>query len=240
MSDPLHQFVITPIFKLKIAGHDLSFTNSSLAIMICTVLICALFGLGVRKKALIPNRLQALVESSYAIIAGTVRENIGTAGMQYFPFIFSVFFLILAGNLLGMIPHMFTFTSHIIVTFVLALIVMSFITILGFVKHGVKFLGVFAPKGLPTWLIPFIAPIEIISYLVRPISLSIRLAANMTAGHIVLKIFAGLSLVGGTYGAMTILLNSAITGLEVVVAVIQAYIFTILTCVYLNDAVNLH
>ena len=240
MLDPLHQFVIQPIFKLNIAGYDLSFTNSSLAVMSAVVLICGLFLFGLRNKSLVPDRLQALIEETYLLIAGLIDNNVGTQGRQYFPFVFSIFFFVLFGNLLGMVPYMFTFTSHIIATFTLAMVVFLFVTILGIVKHGFKFLSLFAPPGLPKFLLPAIVPIEMISYLARPISLAVRLFANMMAGHTMMKVFAGFSAMLGVYGFLPIGVNVILSGFEIVIAIIQAYVFTILTCVYLNDAIHLH
>ncbi|MBR1733955.1 MAG: F0F1 ATP synthase subunit A [Alphaproteobacteria bacterium] len=240
MLDPLHQFVIQPIFKINVAGYDLSFTNSSLAVISAVVLICGIFSFGLRNKSIVPNRLQAFIEQSYLLIAGLIDNNVGTQGRQYFPFVFSIFFFVLFGNLLGMIPYMFTFTSHIIATFTLAMIVFLFVTILGIVKHGFSFLSLFAPKGLPKFLLPAIVPIELISYLARPISLAVRLFANMMAGHTMMKVFAGFAAMLGAFGILPIGVNIILTGFEIVIAMIQAYVFTILTCVYLNDAIHLH
>lgn len=240
MLDPLHQFVIQPIFKINVVGFDLSFTNSSLAVVSAVVLICALFSFGLRNKSLIPDRLQAFVEETYLLIAGLIDNNVGTQGRQYFPFVFSIFFFVLFGNLLGMVPYMFTFTSHIIATFTLAMVVFLFVTILGIVKHGFKFLSLFAPKGLPNFLLPAVVPIEMISYLARPISLAVRLFANMMAGHTMMKVFAGFAAMFGVYGFIPIGVNVILTGFEIIIAIIQAYVFTILTCVYLNDAIHLH
>ncbi len=240
MLDPLHQFVIQPIFKINVAGFDLSFTNSSLAVISAVVLICALFSFGLRNKSLVPDRLQAFIEETYLLIAGLIDNNVGTQGRQYFPFVFSIFFFVLFGNLLGMVPYMFTFTSHIIATFTLAVVVFLFVTLLGIVKHGFKFLSLFAPKGLPPFLLPAVVPIEMISYLARPISLAVRLFANMMAGHTMMKVFAGFTAMFGVYGFIPIGVNVILTGFEIIIAIIQAYVFTILTCVYLNDAIHLH
>lgn len=241
MHDPLHQFVIKPLVKINVGGYDLSFTNSSLAVLSAVLLIVVLFSFGMRKKSLVPNRLQAFVEQTYLLITGLIDNNVGVQGRQYFSFVFSIFFFVLFGNLLGMLPYMFTFTSHIIATFTLAMVVFLFVTILGIVKHGFHFLSLFAPKGLPTFLMPLIVPIEMISYLTRPISLAVRLFANMMAGHTMMKVFAGFATMMGIYGcALPIGVNVILTGFEIVIAIIQAYVFTILTCVYLNDAIHLH
>ena len=240
MLDPLHQFVIQPIFKINVGNVDLSFTKSSFSVLVAVVSIYALFSMGIGQRRLVPNRLQALVELSYELVAGMIETNVGKKGLQYFPFVFSVFFFVLFGNLIGMIPYMFTYTSHIIVTFTLAMVVFLFVTILGFVKHGMKFFSIFAPKGLPVFLFPLLVPIEMISYLSRPVSLAVRLFANMMAGHTMMKVFAGFAAMLGVYGFAPILVNVILTGFEIVIAMLQAYVFTILTCVYLNDAVHLH
>lgn len=239
--DPLHQFVISPIFKIEVGGVDLSFTNSSLAITIAVAGIMLLFSFGLRRKTIVPSRLQSLLEIGYDMVSGLINENVGKEGLRYIPFVFSIFVFILFGNLLGLIPYMFTFTSHIIVTFTLAVIVMLFITVLGIVLHGAKFFTLFAPVGMPLILRMFLAPIEIISYMSRPVSLSIRLFANMMAGHMMMKIFAGFAvMLGAFFGVVPVLANVVLTGFELMIAMLQAYVFTILTCVYLNDAVHLH
>lgn len=238
--DPLHQFVIQPICKMDINGWDLSFTNSSLAIVISVACTMIVFMFGLKKRSIVPNRIQAGLEIAFNMIADLINDNVGKEGMKYFPFVFSVFCFILFGNLLGMIPYMFTFTSHIVVTFTLAMVVILFVTILGLIKHGVKFFSLFLPSGVPMVMAPFLAPIEIISYLSRPVSLAIRLFANMMAGHTMMKVFAGFAVMLGTWGFMPVLINVALTGLEIFIAALQAYVFAILTCVYMNDAVNLH
>lgn len=240
MLDPLHQFVIQPIFKINVKGIDLSFTNSSLAVVVAAASICVLFAFGIKNKSLAPNRLQAFIEKTYILISGLIDNNVGIQGRQYFPFVFSIFFFVLFGNLTGMAPYMFTFTSHIIATFALAMVVFLFVTILGIAKHGFKFLSLFAPKGLPPFLLPLIVPVEMISYLARPLSLAVRLFANMMAGHTMMKVFAGFAAMLGAYGFLPIGVNVILTGFEIVIAIIQAYVFTILTCVYLNDAIHLH
>ncbi len=240
MIDPLHQFVVSPLLKLEVGGVDLSFTNSSLAVLIAVALTFVLFLCGLRKGGMIPNRIQAFVEIIYGFISETITGNTGTAGLKYFPFVFSIFFFVLLGNLLGMVPYMFTFTSHIIVTFTLAMIVFLFVTILGIVLHGFHFFSLFMPKGVSIFLAPILVPVEMISYLARPVSLSVRLFANMLAGHIMMKVFAGFVVMMGIFGIAPMAVNVVLTGLEVVISMLQAYIFTVLTCVYLNDAVNLH
>ncbi|MDR2766584.1 MAG: F0F1 ATP synthase subunit A [Holosporaceae bacterium] len=240
MSDPLHQFVISPIWRINVGGVDLSFTNSALSVLAAVVAIGVFLLLGLKDKKLVPDRWQALVEMLHDLVAQLVRSNVGDSGMRYFPFVFSVFIFVLFGNLLGMIPYMFTFTSHIIVTFTLAMAVFLFVTVLGIVLHGRRFFSLFAPKGLPKFLLPLVAPVEMISYLSRPVSLAVRLFANMMAGHTMMKVFAGFSVMLGLGGVAPIAVNVILTGFEIVIALLQAYVFTILTCVYLNDAVHLH
>lgn len=239
--NPLHQFEIQKLVNLNLFGYDISFTNSALFMMIAICGLSALFLYSSTKYRTIPNRLQALVEISYNLIAGMVNDNAGKEGMRFFPLIFSVFFFVLGGNLLGMIPYTFTYTSHIIVTFGLAMMVFLFVTILGFVIHGFHFFGFFVPKGVSIFLTPIIVPVEIISYLSRPVSLSIRLFANMMAGHTMLKVFAGFCVsLGVVYGIAPLAINILLTGFEIVISCLQAYIFTILSCIYLNDAIHMH
>lgn len=248
MLDPLHQFAIKKIFPITIRNMDFSFTNSSLAVLIVLILMYGVFSAGIRNKKLIPNRIQAVVEMFYKLVAELIQDNVGKEGQKYFPFVFSIFIFIFFGNLLGMIPFMFTFTSHIIVTFTLAMLVFLFVTVLGIVLHGSKFLHLFAPSGLPSYLLIVIVPIEMISYLSRPISLSVRLFANMMAGHTMMKVFAAFvtMLLASSMEAvkcvsiLPVIINTLLTAFEIVIAMLQAYVFAILTCVYLNDAVHLH
>jgi F-type H+-transporting ATPase subunit a len=243
--DPLYQFKIKPLISLHIAGYDFSFTNASLFMVLTTLAICLFIHLATRNKRLIPGRLQVSAESLFHFIADMVTTYVGKEGLKFFPYILSMFMFILVGNLIGLIPYAFTFTSHIIITFSLALFVFVGITVAGFVKHGAHFLRIFYPSGIPIYVAPLLIPVEIISYLSRPVSLSVRLFANMVAGHVMLKIFASFAvLLAGTSfipaAILPTLLNVAITGFELLVAILQAYVFTILTCIYLNDALNLH
>jgi len=232
--------VIKPIVPLEIAGVDLSFTNSSLWMGFAVLGSFALVMLGTRHAALVPGRLQSVVELAYEFIASMVRENAGKDGMKYFPFIFTLFFFILFGNMLGMIPGSFTFTSHIIVTFAMAICVVVGVTVIGFIRHGAGFLKFFVPEGAPAPMLVLLVPIEIISYCVRPISLSVRLFVNMMAGHTMLKVFAGFAIALGAFGVAPLLVATAITGLEFIIAFLQAYVFTVLTCLYLHDALYMH
>jgi F-type H+-transporting ATPase subunit a len=238
---PLEQFTIQHLVEIEVGGVNLSFTNSALCMVIVATIITLLLTLGPRKRALVPGRWQSIAELSYEFIANMVRENIGAEGRRYFPMIFTLFMFVLFGNMLGLMPYSFTFTSHIIVTFGLAMTVFVGVTILGIVKHGVKFFGFFVPAGTPVLMWPLMIPIEVISYLSRPISLSVRLFANMTAGHTLLKVFAGFIVSMGVIGGVVpFVFVVALTGLEFLIAFLQAYVFTILTCIYINDALHLH
>lgn len=247
---PLHQFEVHSLFPespLHLAGHDISFTNASLWMVISILAVIALLFPASRKRALVPGRLQGAGEMLTEFLQDTITGIAGKEGLKYFPFIFTLFIFILSANLMGMIPGSFAVTSHIIVTFALAAFIFTCITIIAIVKHGpIAFAKFFLPEGTPWWMAWLIIPIEIMSYLVRPLSLSIRLAANMIAGHITLKVLAMLvisfGIVAGSYvgGGGMFLLLLFITGFEFAIALIQAYIFTLLTCVYLNDALHLH
>ncbi|MFQ5467667.1 MAG: F0F1 ATP synthase subunit A [Kiloniellaceae bacterium] len=237
---PLVQFEIKEIVPIDIGGVDLSFTNSSLMMVIAVLLASGFFLIGMRRGALVPGRWQSAAELTYEFVAGLFRDTVGHGGRRFFPAVFTLFMFILVGNLLGMIPYGFTFTSHIIVTFAMAAVVFVGVTILGFARHGVRFLSIFVPPGSPVWMWPLLIPIEVISYLSRPISLSVRLFANMLAGHTLLKVIAGFIAVLGVAGVLPFALIVALTGLEILIAVLQAYVFSILTCLYINDALHLH
>ena len=237
---PLSQFEIHSIFDINSNGINISFTNSSLA-MVSTVAIITIFlTLTTKKRSLIPSRLQLISESMYNFIAQLLQDTVGNEGKKYFPIVFSIFMFVLVGNMIGMIPYSFTFTSHIIVTFVLAAFVFIGVTILAFVKHGFKFFSFFVIPGLPFYMLPLLIPIEVISYLSRPVSLSVRLFANMLAGHTLLKVFAGFVVSLGIAGVLPLAFIVALTGLEILIAFLQAYVFAILTCLYINDALHLH
>lgn len=247
MADPIKQFVIKPIVPFEVAGHDLSFTNSSLWMAIAVVTLTTFFLIATRKKALLPGRAQAFSEILYEFVAGMIRENTGPDGRRYFSIIFTLFAVVLMGNLLGLLPYSFTYTSHIIVTGVLAVLIFLMVTIFGIVNHGTKFFSLFAPSGVPLALQFFIVPIELLSFIIRPVTLSVRLFANMVAGHLLLKVFAGFSTmavgagIGGVlFGIFPMAFNVAIYALEFLVALLQAYIFAILSAIYLKDTVDLH
>ena len=236
---PLAQFEIKPLVEMNIGGLDLSFTNSAAWMVVAIILATIMLTASMSRRAMIPGRWQSVSELCYEFVANMVRDNVGTEGRRYFPFIFTLFVFILFCNTLGMVPFSFTPTSHIIVTFALAFVVFIGVTIIGFAKNGAGFLRLFAPSGVPMALMPLLVPIEVISYFVRPISLSVRLFANMMAGHTMLKVFGGFVIsLGLLLGWAPLVFLVALTGLEIGIAFLQAYVFTILTCLYLHDALH--
>ncbi len=241
MANPIEQFTIRPLVEINLGGLDATFTNAG-AFMILTVLTVTMFlTLSMRGRALVPGRWQSMAELSYEFIAGLLRDNVGSEGRRFFPFIFTLFMFILFANMLGLMPYSFTITSHIIVTFILAIVVFIGVTAVGIMRHGLKFFSYFVPSGVPIAVLPLMIPIEIISYLSRPISLSVRLFANMTAGHIMMKVFAGFVIPLGIFGGWAPLgVDVLLVGFEFLVAFLQAYVFTVLTCLYLHDAIHLH
>lgn len=241
MQSPMEQFEIKRLLAFHIGSLDASYTNSALWMTVAVILAFFVFVLGVQKRALVPGRLQSIAELGYEFVAGMVRDNVGDAGKKYFPFVLTLFVFILFCNLLGLVPYSFTPTSHIIVTFAMAAVVFVGVTIIGFIRHGAHFLSFFVPQGVPAWLLVILVPIEVISYFVRPFSLSIRLFANMLAGHTMLKVFGGfVVMLGIVAGWAPLAFIVALTGLELLIAFLQAYVFAILTCLYLNDAIHLH
>ncbi|NMA97237.1 MAG: F0F1 ATP synthase subunit A [Phyllobacteriaceae bacterium] len=253
-TDPIHQFVIYDIFKLFTVGGDgtegtgttFAFTNSSLFMVLTVAVITGFMLFATSGKRLVPNRLQLTAELLYEFVASMVRSSAGTAGMKFFPLVFSLFTFIFVANMFGMVPYFFTVTSHIIVTFALSMLVFLTVIIYGFVKNGPKFLKLFIPAGVPGYILPIVTPIEVISFLSRPISLSVRLFGNVLAGHITLKVFtgfmvmmiAGLGAFGWAAAILPLTMAIAITGLEFLVGAVQAYVFAVLTCMYLNDAIH--
>ena len=240
-ANPMYQFNVYRIGpEIKIGEIDLSFTNASLFMVLSSLVILIIFNLG-SKKNIVPNKVQLLAELSYSFISKMISDTAGIKAKPYFAFIFSLFMFVLFCNMLGMIPYSFTVTSHIIVTFVLAAFIFVGVTIIGFMKHGFGYLKLFVPSGVPMLLLPLIVIIEIISYLSRPVSLSVRLFANMMAGHTMMKVFGGFVVSLGIIGGwLPLSFSVALTGVEILVAFLQAYVFAILTCIYLNDALNLH
>ena len=244
-NDPIHQFQIAKIVPIEVGGLDFSFTNSSLFMVATAVAAAGFLYVTTSSRGLVPSRLQSVSEMSYEFIANMLRDAAGSKGMKFFPLVFSLFMFILVANLFGMFPYFFTVTSHIIVTFALALLVIGTVVVYGFMKHGFGFLKLFVPHGIPVVLVPLVVLIEVISFLSRPISLSVRLFANMLAGHITLKVFAGFVTSLGAMGAvgfvgavLPLAMTVALTALEFLVAFLQAYVFAVLTCMYLNDALH--
>lgn len=243
---PIEQFALTTFASFKPFGIDASITNSTVFMVAAVGLICAFLHYSMNNASLVPGRIQSLAEMTYEFVAGTVRDNLDDSheGRKFLPFVFALFAFVLVCNFLGMIPGFFTVTSHIVITAALALLVIATVLVYGFARHGVGFLKLFVPSGVPIWLLPILVPIEIISFVSRPVSLSVRLFANMLAGHIALKIFAGFVgtlLAAGVWSALSPLplaLTTALTALELLVAFLQAYVFAVLTCVYLSDAVH--
>src|SRR3954452_19790898 len=237
---PLEQFEIHPLVPLHIGKLDLSYTNSALLMTIVVLAVTALIVLATRHASLVPGRIQSVAEMLYEFVVDMVDTNAGHGARPYLPFVFPLFMFILFANLFGLIPWSFTVTSHIIVTFALAIVVFIGVTIIGIVKHGAHFLRLFVPEGVPAALLVLLVPIEMLSYLIRPFTLSIRLFANMLAGHTMLAIFGGFAAAVGLLAVFPVAINVALVGLELLVAVLQAYVFAILTCLYLRDALHLH
>ncbi|TFU06451.1 F0F1 ATP synthase subunit A [Polymorphobacter arshaanensis] len=246
MASPLEQFELHKLVTADVMGYDVSFTNSAMFMVVTVVLVGLFLVLGMRNAKLIPGRWQTAVESMHEFVVGMVDENIGPNGRKYVPFIFALFMFVLFANLIGLIPFAFTTTSHLAVTFAFASFIFLLCIAIGFARHGLHFFSLFVPPQTPIVLLPLIVMIEMISFLTRPLTLSVRLFANMTAGHILLKVFAGfiisLGLAGGIWSAVAVLpmaMNIALYALELLVSVVQAYVFALLTCVYLNDSINL-
>jgi F-type H+-transporting ATPase subunit a len=246
MGDPIEQFHISNLFTLGQMGQwNIAFTNSAVFMMLAVgVIIVFLLG-STRQRAMIPGRMQGLAEMSYEFVASTVRNTAGTEGMRFLPLVFSLFMFILVANLIGLVPFSFTITSHIIITASMALLVFFTVLVYGIWKNGLRFFKLFVPSGIPLWIMPLIIPIEVISFLSRPVSHSLRLFANMLAGHITLQVFAGFIIMLGASGvlglfgaAIPLAIAIALTALELLVAVLQAYVFAVLTCIYLNDAIH--
>jgi F-type H+-transporting ATPase subunit a len=244
MPDPIHQFDIHTILPIKVLGWDVSFTNSAAFMLLAVLLTTSFFMVATWGRSLVPTRLQSVAEVGYEFVAGMLRDSMGKEGMKFFPFVFALFAFVFTCNMLGMIPGAFTVTSHIAVTAALAALVFLTVLVVGFAKHGLHFLKLFVPSGVPWYVLWLVSAIEVISFLARPLSHSIRLFANMLAGHIALKVFGGFAvmLIGtGTYAAfvpLPLFMAIALTALEVLVAFVQAYVFTMLTCMYLNDALH--
>jgi F-type H+-transporting ATPase subunit a len=246
-TDPIHQFQITKLFTLgHIGGQEIAFTNSSAYMFLAVAVISLLMIGGSAARQLVPGRIQSMAELSYEFVASMIKSTAGSEGMRFFPLVFSLFMFIAVSNLIGIIPYAFTVSSHLIVTVTLALLVFFIVLFYGLYKNGLKFFKLFVPSGVPVFVMPIVVPIEVISFLLKPISHSVRLFANMLAGHIALKVFAGfvamlgvsLGAIGWIGGVLPLALTVALTALELLVAFLQAYVFAILTCIYLNDALH--
>jgi F-type H+-transporting ATPase subunit a len=237
----MHQFEIQKLIPLDLAGYDISFTNSAAFMSLAVLCTFLLFWVATRHRTMVPSRWQSVAEMTYEFVGGMVKDNVGHEGMRYFPFIFTLFMFILLGNFLGLLPYAFTFTSHIVVNATLALFIFIAITVIGFARHGLHYFSLFLPAGTPWPVALILVPIEIMSYFIRPVSLSLRLFANMLAGHVLLKVLAGFIIsLGVVAGLIPFAAVFAVTFLELMVAGIQAYVFALLTTIYLNDAINLH
>lgn len=238
---PLAQFEVFPLLDIKMGGLDLSFTNASLFMVLAMSGILFFLIGATRRRALVPGRWQCAAEMVYDFIGKLLKENVGNEGRRFFPLVFSLFLFVLTLNLLGMMPYGFTVTSHVAVTFAMSIVLFLFLTVYGFVRHGTHFLRMFLPEGTPIWMAPMMILVELFAYLARPFSLSIRLTANMFAGHVIMKVIAGFVIaLGFLAGWLPFAFLLVFTGFEIFVAVLQAYIFTVLLCVYINDSVNMH
>ena len=245
-ANPIEQFEIHPIFRIaNIAGHEIYFTNSSLLMLVAVIGLTVFLVAATARRGLVPSRFQSAAEISYEFVATTIRSTAGAEGMKFFPFVFTLFMFVLTLNMLGLIPYSFTVTSHIIITAALAIMVFLIVLIYGLMLHGLHFFNLFVPKGVPVYILPLIVAIEILSFVSRPISHSVRLFANMLAGHITLQLVAGFvtmiggfGLVGWLGATLPLAFTVALFALELLVAFLQAYVFTILTCIYLNDAIH--
>jgi F-type H+-transporting ATPase subunit a len=244
--DPIHQFQIQELMPMMtMGGRDIAVTNSALYMFLIVFIVSALMIGATMRHALVPGRLQSIAEISYEFVANTVRSSAGTEGMKFFPFVFTLFMFVLAANMIGLIPYSFTVTSQVIITAALALLVFLIVIVYGFWRNGLHFLNLFVPKGVPKAILPAVVIIEVLSFVSRPVSHSVRLFANMLAGHITLQVFAGFIImlagfgIAGWFGAvLPLAMVVMLTALELLVAFLQAYVFAILTCIYLNDAIH--
>jgi F-type H+-transporting ATPase subunit a len=243
--DPIHQFALHPVVSIQVAGHDVSLTNSGLFMLLAVALACLLVALGARGGAGVPGRMQAMAEMAYEFVAGMVRSAAGEAGMRFFPLVFCIFLFIVICNLIGLIPYSFTVTSQIIVTATLALLVFLTVVVVGIKDHGLHFLKLFVPSDVPIYILPLVVAIEVFSFFVRPVSHSVRLFANMLAGHITLNVFGsfvvmllGAGVVFKAFAVLPFMMTIGLFALELLVAFLQAYVFAMLTCMYLNDALH--
>ncbi|MBR2923341.1 MAG: F0F1 ATP synthase subunit A [Alphaproteobacteria bacterium] len=240
MAGPMEQFAIKPLIPIEVGGVDISFTNSSLFMMLAVLVSTLVLGLCLTKRTLVPNVAQSFPESIYEFIGGLIKENVGAEGLKYFSFIFCVFLFIAFGNLLGLFPYSFTFTSHLTAVGTLSLLALMLNIFVGIKKKKWGWLRTFLPKGIPAVMSVLIIPIEIVSFLSKPFSLSVRLAANMTVGHVMLKIIAGFVVGLGAFGFVPLVFDALIVCFEMFISLLQAFIYTVLTCIYLSDAMHEH
>jgi F-type H+-transporting ATPase subunit a len=240
MENPLSQFAIKTIVPIHVGGYDISFTNSSLFMLVAFAIIVFIFLIGTAKKSVVPGRLQSAAEMLYEFTANMVEDNAGHGSAKYVPFVMSIFLVVLFGNLIGLVPFTFTYTSHIIVTIALALMIFVVVILLSLKNHGFGFFKMFFPPGAPIFLAPLLIPIEVLSFVFRPISLSVRLFANMMAGHVMLQLFAGFTVALGLFGVLPLTFVVLLTGFEILVALLQAYVFALLTSIYLKDTLETH
>lgn len=240
MSSPMEQFKIEPIIPIQVGGYDISFTNSSLFMVLAVVLATLLMAFCLRRRTIIPSISQSVPESLYDFVAGLLRENVGVEGLKYFPFIFTIFMFVAFGNVLGLFPYAFTFTSHLAAVGTLSVISLLFNIGIGIKKKRLGYLRTFLPRGIPMVLAPLIIPIEMISYLSKPFSLTVRLVANMTVGHIMLKIIAGFIMAAGVLGVIPFVFDAGIVVFEIFIGLLQAFIYTVLSCIYLSEALHEH
>ena len=240
MSSPMEQFKIEPIIPIQVGGYDISFTNSSLFMVLAVVLSTLLMAFCLRRRTIIPSISQSVPESLYDFVAGLLRENVGVEGLKYFPFIFTIFMFVAFGNVLGLFPYAFTFTSHLAAVGTLSVISLLFNIGIGIKKKKLGYLRTFLPRGIPMVLAPLIIPIEMISYLSKPFSLTVRLVANMTVGHIMLKIIAGFIMAAGVLGVIPFVFDAGIVVFEIFIGLLQAFIYTVLSCIYLSEALHEH
>lgn len=240
MANPMEQFVIKPIIPIEVGGVDISFTNSSLFMVLAVLLSTLILGICLRKRSLVPNMAQSVPESLYEFIEGLLKENVGAEGLKYFPFIFTVFLFVAFGNVLGLFPYAFTFTSHLTAVGSLSLLALALNIFVGIKRKKLGWIRTFLPKGIPAVMAPVIIPIEIVSFLSKPFSLSMRLVANMTVGHIMLKIIASFVVALGIFGVVPLLFDCAIVCFEIFISLLQAFIYTVLSCIYLGEAIHEH
>ncbi|HNQ91796.1 MAG TPA: F0F1 ATP synthase subunit A [Alphaproteobacteria bacterium] len=246
LADPMHQFQITPLIPIEVGGVDISFTNSALWVLIGAVLSIVIMGLAASRKSIVPGRIQLIGEEIYGFVEGMVTDNIGQKGKEYFPLVFTVFMIVAMGNMLGMIPYSFTYTSHLAVTASMALMIFAIVLLVGIIRHGFHFFSLFVPSDVPIWMMPLVVAIEIVSFISRPVTLSVRLFANMVAGHVLMKVIAGFAIMFASMGGVVILgsilpvaFNVVMIGFEFFIAFIQAYVFAVLTCIYLKDTIEI-